>query len=378
MTPMPPTPPVTAPDYPALAVDRVPSMMAFWDRDERCRFANRAYETWFGADPKSLIGRSLRELLGPELYALNKPHIDGALAGHAQEFERIVPGPDGVQRHSLAHYLPQVIDGKVQGFFVLVTDVGRLKATEAALRHEQALRAALEHHTHELDTLLRERGEMLEMMAHEVRQPLHNAAAVLENTAATLAASGSAGPLPTLRRAQFVLTQVLASLDNTLAAAALVERPDRIRHLDTDVDMLIAIAIGDLPAHQRPRVRVERETRTRTAAMDISLMRLALRNLLVNALRYSPDHSTVVVRVGDSDDPLALLIDVADEGPGIEPALVPHVFERGTRGRPSAGSPSGHGLGLYIVRRVMELHSGRVELLHNSPRGVTMRLVISQ
>jgi two-component system, OmpR family, sensor kinase len=367
-----------APDYPTLVANRVPSMLAYWDRDERCRFANQAYHTWFGADPAAMIGHTMRELLGPDLYALNQPHIRAALAGEEQLFERIVPGPDGVRRHSLAHYLPHVVDGRVEGFVVQVTEVTRLKETEAALRQEQALRVALEAHTAELDALLHERSEMLEMLAHEVRQPLHNAAVVLENAATELGQAGAAGPLPTLVRAQSVLSQVMGSLDNTLTAAALVERPDHIRHVDTDIDLLIGIAIGDLPPHKRVRVQVERETRTRTAAMDISLMRLALRNLLVNALRYSPEDRPVVVRVSDSDEPLALVIDVVDQGPGIEASLVSRLFERGTRGEYAAAVSAGHGLGLYIVRRVMELHHGSVELVRNTPHGVTMRLVISQ
>ena len=369
----------TAPtDYATLVANRVPSMLAYWDRDEVCRFANHAYLVWFGADPAKMLGRPLRELLGPDLYALNLPFVRGALAGHEQLFERIVPGPGGVRRHSLAHYLPDIVDGVVRGFVAQVTEVTRLKETEAALRQEQALRAALETHAHELDALLRERGEMLDMLAHEVRQPLHNAAVVMENAASVLGRAGDSASLPTLKRAQSVLAQVTASLDNTLAVAALVERPDRIRHLDTDIDLLVGIVIGDLPAHKRERVRVERATSTRTASMDISLMRLALRNLLGNALRYSAEGTPVVVRISDSDDPLALVIDVIDQGPGIDPAFVPRLFERGTRGQAGSGTPAGHGLGLYIVHRVMELHDGSVQLVRNTPQGVTMRLVINQ
>jgi PAS domain S-box-containing protein len=115
-------------------VDHVPSMLAYWDADLRCRFANRAYETWFGADPDRLIGTSLRDLLGPELFALNEPFILAALRGEEQTFERVVPGPDGIDRHSLANYRPDVIDGHVAGFIVSVTEVTQLKRTEANLR----------------------------------------------------------------------------------------------------------------------------------------------------------------------------------------------------------------------------------------------------
>ncbi len=115
-------------------VDHVPSMLAYWDSDLNCRFANQAYRTWFGVDADRLIGTSLRDLLGPELFALNEPYVIAALNGEAQTFQRLVPGPDGVHRHSLAHYEPDVVDGRVVGFIATVTEVTRLKQTEANLR----------------------------------------------------------------------------------------------------------------------------------------------------------------------------------------------------------------------------------------------------
>ena len=78
-----------------LLVDQVPAMLAYWDSELRCRFANRAYERWFGVDPESLVGTRLIDLLGPALFALNEPYIRRALAGQQQVFERIVPGPGG-------------------------------------------------------------------------------------------------------------------------------------------------------------------------------------------------------------------------------------------------------------------------------------------
>jgi len=122
-------------------MDHLPSMLAYWDANLRCRFANRAYERWFGVDPVALIGRSLRDLLGPELFSLNEPHICGALRGETQTFERIVPGPDGVQRHSLAHYIPHRVNNVVVGFLVEITETTLLKKADAALkRSEEFLR----------------------------------------------------------------------------------------------------------------------------------------------------------------------------------------------------------------------------------------------
>ncbi len=120
--------------------NRIPSMLAYWDTELRCHFANQAYERWFGVDADALIGTSIKDLLGPELFALNKVHIDAVLAGQPQIFERLVSGHDGIQRHSLAHYIPDVVNGEVKGFMVEVTEVTKLKNTEMALRAEIAAR----------------------------------------------------------------------------------------------------------------------------------------------------------------------------------------------------------------------------------------------
>lgn len=118
--------------------DTLPTMLAYWDRELRCRFANRAYLRWFGVDPEQLLGTTLPALLGPELFARNEPYVRGVLAGEPQMFERDIPGPDGVARPSLATYLPDVQGGAVVGFVVHVTDVSPLKAVEAELNRTVA------------------------------------------------------------------------------------------------------------------------------------------------------------------------------------------------------------------------------------------------
>lgn len=268
---------------------------------------------------------------------------------------------------------PVVERGQVVRMVGAVQDVTERRARTAELRREQLLRAELERNGREQERMLRERGEMLDVLAHEVRQPLNNASAALQGATVALRELGGEQARQRLDRAQNVVGHVMARIDNTLAVAALLARPGPVEREETDLDMLVAVAVADMPAGERPRVQVERLTSARSAPMDMSLMRLALRNLLSNALKYSPAGAPVVVRLSDSESPLGLLIDVIDQGQGVEPGLQPRLFERGARGRTPGSS---HGLGLYIVRRVMELHGGQVQLLATGPEGTTMRLVV--
>jgi PAS domain S-box-containing protein len=114
-------------------VDNVDVMLGYWDRDLKCRFANAAYQVWFGKSRQELLGTSMQDLLGP-LFELNLPFIKAALNGEVQVFERTIQLPDGKVRHSLASYYPDIVDGEVHGFTVQVTDVTRLKDLECALQ----------------------------------------------------------------------------------------------------------------------------------------------------------------------------------------------------------------------------------------------------
>ncbi|MGQ9365775.1 response regulator [Azospirillum sp. ST 5-10] len=116
--------------------DNTPGMVGYWDADLRCRFANRAYLEWFGRDAGAILGRSIRDLLGDRLFALNEPYIRAALAGEPQVFERTLTKPGGEVGYTWAHYIPDVDrdSGRVAGFFVLVTDVTALKLAEVRLQ----------------------------------------------------------------------------------------------------------------------------------------------------------------------------------------------------------------------------------------------------
>lgn len=121
-------------------LDHLPSMIGCWDRNLRYRYANNAYKAWFGIAPEDMVGKHLRDVIGEERYRLNLPYIEAALRGEPQTFERTIPTPDGQrQRHSLAHYIPDIQQGEVAGFFVLVSDITAVKEAAALAQHNQQL-----------------------------------------------------------------------------------------------------------------------------------------------------------------------------------------------------------------------------------------------
>lgn len=262
------------------------------------------------------------------------------------------------------------------GYMGLALDASRLRRDlqARALEQAQEQRVAAEAKAEVLADRLAEREEFVRVLAHEVRQPLNNASAALQGVQASLQA-GAIGDLEEaqarLHRAQKVIGHIVGSLDNTLAATTVLATAQPLAPRDADVNMLVELSLGDLEQSQRCRVSVARSAHARTAAMDIGLMRLALRNLLANALAYSPAQSTVTLTVSDSDEPLGLVFEVQDRGPGLAQELRARLFERGARG--DHGLP-GHGLGLHVVQQIMLRHGGQVGWSPNPGGGSVFRL----
>lgn len=115
--------------------DAMPAMVAYWDRDLRCRFANKAYIQWFGSAVEDILGISKQALLGESLFKMDEPYIRGALAGECQQFERTLAKADGSLNFTWTNYIPDIDEhGTVNGFYVLVTDVSPIVNAENQLK----------------------------------------------------------------------------------------------------------------------------------------------------------------------------------------------------------------------------------------------------
>lgn len=116
---------------PLSILDKLPAMISYWDLNLRNRFANLSYAKWLGISPAQMLGMHVKDAIGEERYNLNLHNIEGVLRGEAQQFERTLPTLDGKGlRHARAEYIPNIVDGKVQGFFVQVTDITKFNEVE--------------------------------------------------------------------------------------------------------------------------------------------------------------------------------------------------------------------------------------------------------
>ena len=125
---------VSQQNFLSILTDNIPGMVGYWNKDLICEFANFAYLEWFGKTKEELIGMHMKDLMGPELFMLNMPNVTSVFKGEKVVFERTLTKPNGEIGYSWAHYIPNIQDEKIKGFYVLVTDITELKKAELTLQ----------------------------------------------------------------------------------------------------------------------------------------------------------------------------------------------------------------------------------------------------
>ncbi len=232
---------------------------------------------------------------------------------------------------------------------------------KVALR-TQALRSAMAQVEASLSLERRaqeEQRQFLSTVSHELRTPL----AVIDATAQNLDLDDAHDDPQTSARYQKILraTQRLTMLLNDSLHE---DGFELLRHGSRPSPTRLADLLEDAAAaaqllSEGHRLEVDGEGLPEAFPCDASLLRLALRTLADNAVKYTPAGCRVVLRGREVAD--GVVLEVQDNGPGIEAADLPRVFERFYRGQ-NAGQKPGTGLGLALARRMVEMQGGTLTL----------------
>jgi signal transduction histidine kinase len=219
-----------------------------------------------------------------------------------------------------------------------------------------ALKEAPESDSHV--NALQLRNEILAMVAHELRAPLTPL-----RLAAEVIRRASAGQPEVLRMIDMLQRQIdgIARLAEDLMDATRIDR-GALRICKGEVDMMDFLidpidAAAKASAARGQRFTVEIPDRTLRVECDPLRLSQAVNNLLHNAVKYTPTGGRI--SFSSHADGKELVLCVRDDGLGISPALLPHVFDLFAQSsRTIAASAGGLGIGLAVVRAVAEAHGG--------------------
>lgn len=216
----------------------------------------------------------------------------------------------------------------------------------------------------------------LRRLDHELKNPLTAIHIGLANLTATAPEEGKAQTLESVK------TQInrLSKLTTDLRKLAELET-NPLERAPVDITEVLREALALVS--ERPEAAARHLTLTLpqapwplpTVAGDRDLLALALHNLLDNALKFTHPGDTIEVRA--MEDGQVVTVQIADTGPGIPEDELPHIFEELYRGQGARGTP-GSGLGLTLVRAIVERHGGTVTARSREGEGTVFTLRLPQ
>lgn len=363
-----------------------PVGFAFFDREHRYVRINSFLAAINGLPVEAHLGRSIRELLPVNADAI-APVLDHVFSTGEAVSDLEVTGETarepGVERHWLTAFYPvRTAAGEVRWVGAVVMEITERKQLEQSLERQAVELAAAD----------RRKDRFLATLGHELRNPL----AALSNALHLLAARAAD---PALTRPRELMERQVRQLvrltDDLMDVSRVSQGKIQLQPTRLDLAQLTRDAVGDMRgALEQAGLALVRELPEQPVWVDGDPARLTqvIVNLVRNAVKYTDPGGQVRVRLeveaaapGPSDQtqhptPSAVLT-VQDTGIGIEPEMLPRIFEpfaqvEETRDR----SRGGLGLGLALVKGLVERHGGHVSVASEGPghgTTVTVRLPLA-
>ena len=259
---------------------------------------------------------------------------------------------------------PLLAGGRARGALILLAPYESMDAARVALAKEVVSRASIAMENARLYTAVQEadrrKNEFLAMLAHELRNPLapiRNAVHIMQGGDVTQ---------PTMNWARDVIGRqadhMARLIDDLLDVSRIVQgkvvvKPERLK-LESLFDRSVEASSPRL-ASRKQTLRVELPPEPIDLNGDPVRLAQVLSNLINNASKFSGPHTSITLAAAYADGEVK--VSVKDEGDGIDPAFLPHIFELFAQADQSLDrSQGGLGIGLTLVKHLVELHGGRV------------------
>ncbi|HYN95978.1 MAG TPA: PAS domain-containing sensor histidine kinase, partial [Pilimelia sp.] len=324
-----------------------------------------------------LFARTREELIGvrPPYPWERGPESSPALAADGDDTgDRYVYRPDGSHVPVLAALSP-VVDatGRPRAFVSTYVDITERKRAEDALAERAAaLEQANERllgSNRQLEEAAEFKRDLMSMVSHEVSQPLSSVASLSELLATDWADLPDDTRLELAEKIDKNTRRLTGMINDMLLLFRLDAGAVSARRASVPVGEVVDTVTDSLPATAGIVTSVDPDL---CALVDRAHLWQVLSNLVANAVKYGAPPVEITT---DPRPDGVVVISVRDHGPGIAAEHLPNLFDRiGRRGADGAKTARGSGLGLFIVRHLVEVNGGTVRYEHAEPNGARLAI----
>lgn len=338
-------------DAQALLAGMVEGVFAV-DDERRIRYLNPQAATLLGLNADDVLGAFCGDVLRPEPVDGVRPCDGPCPIVHARS-------RGSTRTTEFVH----LADGRRR--VVVITSSAPSEGRQVQVLRDETL----------IEGARRARDAIVANVSHEFRTPLSAQLASLEMLRGMVNGEPDNGQGELIRSVERSSLRLVQLVDNLLESVRLESGEDSIRDGVVRIDEVVDDAIELLaPLLQQRAQSVQMDVSHPPASIRGDLQRLTqvVVNLVANASKYAAEGTTITISAKSEAD--QILLSVTDEGPGLPPDSEDSIFERFQRA--GAPDPGGMGLGLWIVKSIVERHGGRVSAMSLPERGARFNVYL--
>lgn len=220
-----------------------------------------------------------------------------------------------------------------------------------------------------LNSMIKSQSNMLHHVSHELRSPLARI-----QMAVGLVMQNPKKMQSSLQRVELEALRMEKMIAELLEIFRLESGMQKLQKTDLDLKGLLAGIVGDVQFEkQDARIHLDMPESVILIEGQLELLQRAIENVVRNAVKYGPVLGEVAIELQRSERTGEVIIEVQDQGSGVEQQELEHIFKPFIRGR-SASQIDGHGIGLAMTKHIVEAHGGYVKAANLSPVGFMVRI----
>ena len=332
-----------------LITESLPVLISYVDKELCYRFVNKAYTDWFKKDKEEIIGKKIVDLIGAHNYNRIEPYIAEVLKGRTLKVENSLQLDRQTKKDVLITYIPYHKNGSPDGFYAMISDVSPLKMAQKELmtKNQELLRinADLDNFIYTASHDLKSPIVNLEGLIHAIERTL---SAKMEPREMTLfnMMNTSIGKLKNTINYLSDVTKIAKNFEKNIQHLNI---PEIVADVKEDIDHLI----------KESNATIIENYEVKEIDFSKGNLKSVLYNLISNALKFRSPDKKAVVNIITRIENEHLLICVEDNGLGLslkEQGKLFTMFKRIHR------HVEGSGIGLYIIKRIIDNVNGRIEV----------------
>lgn len=329
--------------------DNLPSLVAYWNRDLHCKYANQRLSEWFNLPENEVLGKHYQAVLGDDNFALLEGRIHDVLDGNRQDFEQALELTDDYELPCLTNLIPDIVDNEVIGFIELTTDISVLK---------RAIQA---------------KDEFVANVSHELRTPLNVVLGMAQLLALENLSEEQLSYLHDLQVAGKSLLEIINDiLDFSKIDAGKMTFDIQNVSLSALVDDLRSI-LSSLAQQKNIKWEVVANLdKYDFYRVDNMKLQRVIVNLISNAVKFTQQGQvSLSIKLDPISEQQRLIhFSVQDTGIGIPLEFQPSIFSAFSQADASVSRRfGGTGLGLAISKKIVDLMGGSIGFSSQQGKG---------